>query len=531
MAEQYTLIDDIIKNHSERILNLRKFYPFFTLAEGTFNQYKDGRFRFLDMGYITLAVLRYFINENSFSDSPVKYKGYERFCMDLLQRDFDMKLKRAGIPETENAINSVTATNDIYYASEEMKELVKYIFDKIRNNGRAFEMNFYDPAKKKMSLVRVRLIDSIVRESEVEYTITEDGIEFYLTTKEIRDESRINMDQLLLEKLIKSENFHGSLDVIERINIEVKALDKKREEVVQLLLTDVHAGTAAVDEYMDRTAVWFAEERKSFAKNRELIDKAVARISYGDTSQTARDITNLQNMLKQTIESHSELIMKAAELSKFSDEMVRRSRTRSLRASFDYETLLGRIIREDRPELMELLVAPFLLPRREKSLAINTIDNVILQKTGDSMKGEIKEVEKPDLNFKYDDELLSENMGRNFAKLFMELLGRLRRWNSLTLEEYNAILEVKFGKDIYKNRDYYSFLTHLAGKTEYSVKAIREDAETFLEEVVLENIPEEKLDQYKDMSFVIEFTGQSLKLGVEANDKLAEITGMRFISK
>ena len=74
------------------------------------------------------------------------------------------------------------------------------------------------------------------------------------------------MDQLLLEKLIKSENFRGSIDVIERINIEVKALEKYREEVVELLLSDVHEGAKAVDEYVERTSVWFAEERKSFAE-------------------------------------------------------------------------------------------------------------------------------------------------------------------------------------------------------------------------------------------------------------------------
>ncbi len=533
MAEEYTLIDDIIKNHGERILNLRKFYPFFTLAEGTFNQYKDGRFRFLDMGYITLAVLRYFINENNFSDTPVKYKGYERFCMELLRRDFDIKLRRADIQNLsvagdDTAQERSNLSEERIFTEQEMKELVRYIFDKIRNNGRAFEFGFYDPAKKKTGVARVRLIDSIVRENEVDYTITEDGIEFYLTTKEVRDESRINMDQLLLEKLIRSENFHGSLDVIERINIEVKALDKKREEVVQLLLSDVHAGTAAVDEYMDSVAIWFAEERKSFAKNRELLDKAVSRLSYGDTSQTARDITRLQNMLKLTIESHSELIQKAAELSRFSDEMVRRSRTRSLRTSFDYEALLGRIIREGRPDVLEMFAAPFLLPRRDKSLAVSTIDNIILQKTGDSLKGEQKEKEAPDLNFRYDDEVLSENMGINFSRLFMELLGRLRRWESLTLQEYNAILEVKFGQDIYRNRDYYSFLTHLAGKTSYSVKSIRNDAETFLEEMVLEYMPEDALDDYMDMSFEIEFTGDEITLGAGEDDSVAKITGMTF---
>ena len=129
-------------------------------------------------------------------------------------------------------------------------------------------MSFYDPAERKSKIARVRLIDSTVKEDEVVYNITEDGIEFYLSTKEVRDESRINMDQLLLEKLIRSENFRGSIDVIQRINVEVKALEKKRQEVIALLISDVHAGTAMMDEYMDRTSVWFAEERKSFARNR-----------------------------------------------------------------------------------------------------------------------------------------------------------------------------------------------------------------------------------------------------------------------
>lgn len=510
MAEQFTLIDDIIKNHYERILNLRKFYPFFVLSESTFSQYKEGRYKSLDMGYITLAVLRYFINENSFNDSPVTYIGYKDFCSKLLSRDFDIRV-------------------DENNTKEDIDELVRYIFDKLRNYGKAFEFTFFDPADRKEKMARVRLIDSNVKADEVVYSITEDGIEFYLSTKEVRDESRINMDQLLLEKLIKSENFSGSMDVIQRINIEVKALEKKREEVVQLLLTDVHAGTKAVDEYMDQTSVWFAEERKSFARNRELVDKAVARLTYGGDTKTARDITALQTMLKQTIESHSALIAATAELSRFSDEMVRRSRTRSLRVSYDYEATLGRMIKEDRLDALMNMINPFLLPKRHKSLAIATIDNIVLQKTTESLKGETREEVKADLSFRYEDEILTENTGKNFAKLFLELVGRLKRWEKVTLEEYNAILEVKFAADIYKNRDYYSFMTHLAGKEYYSINDIRENAETFLEGMVAEYISPDQLDEFADMAFEIHFGNDTIKLELEDSGEIGEITDMTFV--
>ena len=288
-----------------------------------------------------------------------------------------------------------------------------------------------------------------------------------------------------------------------------------------------------MDEYVERTSVWFAEERKSFARNRELVDKAVARLTFGgDTgdSKTARDITRLQTMLKQTIENHSNLIAVTAELSRFSDEMIRRSRVRSLRASFDYESALNRMVAEDRPDALAEFIEPLLLPRRHKSLAISTIDNIVLQKTAESLKGETREELKADLSFKYDDELLNESVSLNFAKLFKELLGRLRRWDKVTLREYGAILEVKFGVDIYKNRDYYAFLTHLAGKDSYSVKEITENAETFLEEMVASGMTEDELESFSDLAFKIEFGTDlvQMKLDKSSSDDIAEITDMTF---
>ena len=207
---------------------------------------------------------------------------------------------------------------------------------------------------------------------------------------------------------------------------------------------------------------------------------------------------------------------------------MRRSRTRSLNNSFDFEAALSRIIANDKVERLGDMIMPFMQPKREKSLAISTIDNIILQKTGESLKGEKREELKADLGFKYDDEILNENVGLKYAHLFKELIGRLKRWEELTLEELNAILEVKFGKAIYKNRDYYSFLVHLAGKSIYSVADIKDSAETFLEEMVNEHLTEEELGDLKDICFEIKFDDEEIQIKSE-DGKLAELTGMRFV--
>ncbi len=50
----------------------------------------------------------------------------------------------------------------------------------------------------------MKLVESTIREDMVWYSISADAVEFYLDTKEIKDESRINVSQLLLEKMINS---------------------------------------------------------------------------------------------------------------------------------------------------------------------------------------------------------------------------------------------------------------------------------------------------------------------------------------
>ena len=65
MPKEHILVNDIIADHRERMLNLKKYYPFFRLSEVSFSWFMDGQCGNLDMGYILMAVLRFFIEENN----------------------------------------------------------------------------------------------------------------------------------------------------------------------------------------------------------------------------------------------------------------------------------------------------------------------------------------------------------------------------------------------------------------------------------------------------------------------------------
>ena len=119
-------------------------------------------------------------------------------------------------------------------------------------------------------------------------------------------------------------------------------------------------------------------------------------------------------------------------------------------------------------------------------------------------------------------------ISNNFGKLFEELLEQLWKHGKTTLSELVAIYEIKFGKEIYKNGDLYSFLVHLAQKSEYDLKNMQDKQDTFLDGLVMDSLSVEKKDQYGKMHFSITFNVENvLKLG-DGKDESFTITDMAF---
>jgi len=514
MALKHVMINDIIAEHSARMQNLKKYYPFFVLNETTFSQYKEGKYSFLDMGYITMASLRFFINENNFREKDITYEEYESFLTELLDRDFE-------ISDTD----------------EEKKQLISYIFDKLKNDGRAFEFKFYDPEVRKNRIYRVKLIDSRIENGQVLYTITSDGIEFYLDTKEIKDESKINISQLLLEKMIRSNNFKGGIDVVKRINSQVTKLLLEKEQVLKLLSIDVFEGAKAYEQYMDTTAKWFSEEQKQFAKNKALVDKAIEKATFetgkdsgeeAPQSKALDEIARLETELKKTIHNHGRLIAETMDLQQISDKIISRAKLRRLRPVFDFRQSLLKLMEEDSPEKMSHILMPLFAPKLEKMFTMKSIDNMLTLKNDDKNRGEKVEKRELDFGFEYEDEILDKKIGRNFAKIFYELLDQLKKWNKVTLKEFNGILEIKFGEEIYQNRDYYAFLVHLAGKREYSMAKMLEKQDTLLEEMVVANMDDDDKERLRDMEFAISFGNEQVEIKLQNTEETFEVTDMIF---
>ncbi len=491
-ALKHVMINDIIEDQNIRMQNLRKYYPFFCLCDTAFSQYREGRYARLDMGYITMATLRFFINENNFNEREVTYGQYETFLIELLRRDYDLK----ETPEEERA-------------------LAAYIFDKIKNDGRAFEFTFYDPDTKQNKTARVKYIDSHIVDGEVRYHITSEGIEFYLDTKEMKEESKISVQQLLLGKLITAKNFKGGIEVVKRINSEVSKLIYEKQEVLHILNYDVFAGAKACEDYMETAARWFEQEQKLFTKNQQLIEQAL-KTATGDRDAEGRDefyksledIHTLETELKKTIKKHSDLIGETIALQSASDKIISRAKFRKLRNVFDFKESLLKVQKQDHPALMGNVLAPLFAPRLKKTFTVREIDNMLTYRQDMSDPGEKIIKETFDQDFVYEDELVDQRIARNYERIFMVLLDQLMKKHTLDLNILNGILEIKFGEELFVNGDYYGFLSHLSQKHCYDMAKLLERQDTFLEGIISDSMTENERARYGNMVFEISFLPQ-----------------------
>lgn len=506
MAQENILHSDIILEHRARMLNLKKYYPFFKLTEISFDAFRQGRYAVLDMGYIVMAVLRFFIEENNFKEKEVTYPEYVDFIGKCVRRDF-------GLVVTD----------------EECRDIADYIFDKIKNDGRPFEFTYYDPVDKKRRVSRLKLIESVIRSNTVWYSISSDAIEFYLDTKEFKDESRISVQQLLLEKMIRANDFRGGTRVVGRINDEVERLMLKKREVEQLLAADVFAGIEAYREFVDTGMQWFDDEQRLFVKNRELIEAALARMEQEPPDITegylraADEIYELDNQLKVAMSRHGELLRACMDMQSLTDDIIKRNKLSRLRCHCDYRQLLEQMIKADTTRPMELMVMSMLKPKNIKLFNPEIIEDCLSVRTvKDDEAEEVKEGRTEAAVF--DDEVEEERISHNYGFFMKNILKAFELRESFTLTWFNNFIKEKY-KDraecILNNGDYYSFLVNLCRNKSYASGAASGGEESLFDAVLSGELAD-YMEAGTKLIFNINAEASTVRIGASA--ELSELT-------
>lgn len=441
-----TMQRDIVADHRERMLNLKKYYPFFKLTENNFSQFKDGMYENLDMGYILMAILRFFIEQNNVKEKDVTYPEYLDFMARMLRENFNQKLDDG-----------------------QVREVSDYIFDKIRNEGRPFSFEYYDPIDRKKRASRVRIIESNIKDNTVWYSISAEAIEFYLDTKEIKDESRISVAQLLLEKMISSDDFKGGAVVVAKINDEVSNLRRQSDQVLKGLSLNLDEGVKSYREFMDTGMQWFDEEERLFKKNTELIEKALAKLNSDHEGQsqkteayyrTLKDIYELGDQLKIAMNRHTELLVSVTKMQKMTDQAIKNAKIRSLRSRVNFQTILKEMILADDAEVLSEFIKPVLGIKIRKRFVLKNLDEALTMRPLKMIKPE-KVSFSESTEIVYDDELEEERIGDNYEFLMRNLYSALRVRDEFSKKEFDASMMAMYDENIIKNADYVTFFVNL----------------------------------------------------------------------
>ncbi len=506
MNKEFSYIEEVIDEHNERMQNLKKYYPFFRIREISLDLFMEGKYNFIDMGYIVMAILRLFIEENNFNDEGVSFKQFARFTTELLKRDYDL-----------------------YLEAGENLQLINYVFEKIINDGKPFSYSYYDPKEKKIISSRIRLIESKVEDNAISYYITSEAIEFYLDTKEIKDESKISIQQILLSKMIQSKNFKGGIEVVKRINNEVSKLMKRKKEILNILSYNVFEGSQQAEKLINTSMKWFDEEQHLFDKNKKLIELALQRIEESDSSneedflKNREHIYNLETEIKRAISKHSELLNSSTDLKIKSDEIIKKVTLNKLKMSFDFKTVYEKTLASDNVKLLEYIINPLLKIKFKKTFNLKNTDELLTYNPSSEEEGE-KVIDAQEKEFKSLDDIEEERIDSNFI-IFMKLLMKyLLEQGEFTLREFNDYLERKLNKDILKNGDYYSFVLQIAQKSYYDIGSLKEDEKTIFDKIIIEMLTPKDKKEFVNLKFnVVPMPQDTIEISA-----LFKITNIKF---
>ncbi len=453
--DETRLINDIVESHQERMQNLKRYYPFFRLMDIRFAQYKSGQYASVDMGYVVMAVLRFFIEYNHFLDTPVTYGEYESFMRGVLKRDFDL-------------------TPD----EKEDGEFIQYIFDKLLNDGRPFIVTSYDPSDRSRHVLHVRLIESTLRHMQVVYRISSDAVAFYLDTKELQEESRISIAQLLLTKKIRSRDFKGGMQVLDSINIEVVRLLGRQETIRNQLAKDPLKGLEALEDYHQQLLSWFDSEQRLFASNMALTQQMTAAAGEEALSEeAAQQLRQLDLALKNATQRHGQLMQAYLKMQQAGDQALKNAKRSRFRQSVDLMDLLEQIRRTGHASFLAPVIAPLFQPHIRKTLDLARLDDLLTMQAEDAEIGEkilpMEETVIPD-----PEKIVQERIAHNFD-IFRDVLGEmLLETPNVTLAGFNERLLRKVSPRALANADYYAFLVHLCRKDMHDFAGSGPDEET-----------------------------------------------------
>lgn len=424
---------------NERMRHLRCYYPFFRIYA-----YSSRNNLEYDLPYIALSVLTLLIEKGKLRGRSVRVDEVEEHLKNLLDK-----------MHPGHHIDSKQVTYLILSILETDRDGESYLFE------------YMDPIRKKRDGHYVNLIEYDVNNKA--YQISDAGLDFMISIKELPEESKISVSLILFKKQIENGSFVTALNTVRELNLEVLRKKEKRQYLLEKML---YGGSDVIEDYSIFSEGVFSQ----LQQEKILFDEV--RTTLFELTKNHEEIINVSNknvkekdflILKQiSTELDRGYLLHSGLLKDYTDlpgeyEKICQIRVNSLfDRKWHFKEILENNVQLNYPSDVHIIgMHPMFLPKSTKSFSLYKIFE---QQVVSRKKPEISETRQKDewSEKKLIDGTVDERQRNNFrvyAHLLLECVEK--HGGDSTLESYLETVEDILGPEALQNIDLIPFLFSL----------------------------------------------------------------------
>lgn len=510
------LIRDIRSELDERMDNIKIYYPFIDIQRRSRLKNK-ARF---ELPELCMAIIAYLLNEGKLKYKGISLNDIANFIRILVDRLYQESIEEA-----------------------EAKDLASQVLDELQNGGVNFIFQYYSYAAGQPKEKMIKLIEMKLGENDqFYYYLTKQGLDFYLKTKEFPEETQITINLLLFKKQIEKGAFEFAFETVKRLHMEVQRKIERKNWLLDLLMFGGKEGASAYREYHRSTFLQFEEEKQLFQDVRNLLNDVymdyAGKMSQKNLTEKEKRaflfIKKIEKEMKEAMYAHTQLLKDAAALTNEYDCILKLRRKAAFSERFNFIGEFERVVAGgNKAEVLGYFTRPFLHPKVKKRfnpLKVFQPQRVLTNNGNEDpeLEAESSVVEKETL-----DEAVRKRVNINFSKLAASFLHTLVKRKEFSLTLWCEELKREYGKHVFENPDFISFIIELNKGKEpgscvkrFSIKKITGFAAyelSSLEEIFQKIIMEQRLKMEFDFIEVESFPDEDIDL-----DFGVKITNLSF---
>jgi hypothetical protein len=441
---ELALADDFLGELELRLEQVKVYYPVMELLR---KRKTDDELSKL-VPELCFLILSYLIYEGKLKYKGITFKELQSFLGKALQRILSRDIDAAAVGE-----------------------LTAQLLDGLQNGGRNFTLNTYSFKSGSLREKYIKFLEiKQTGDGALQYYVTEQGVDFYLRTKEFPEETKITVNLLLFQKQMEKGAFGFAYETVRRLNMEVQKKKDRKYSLLEALMYGRQDSGEAYNSYHRSIVLQFREEAELFnsaLKNvRSAFDEYVERINSGQATEKERRTFTLIKIIEKEIGRaqtlHTELLREAAGFTKEYDKTLGLRRKAIFTERFNFQGELEKLVNKNgKPEALKFLFEPLLEPHLKKSFNIlRAFEPQRLAKSRQEEE-ESREGEEP-VYRETSDQLTSSRVRRNFLFYAARLLEALDTpGRQVTLQDFCRILVERYTEDSVYNGDFLSFLLEM----------------------------------------------------------------------